>query len=129
MYGAVCDDTVGFFAVLTKDEPDPARIGRAFGIEARGKRSRTGVRMVAAEDRRSSAPRAAMRAEERGRIDLEVPQPFICDVPGRDATFDPSACAQQQPARFFRRPERAVRANFRKRLPCNSKHHANIAIQ
>lgn len=40
VYGAVCDDTVGFFAVLTKDEPNPPRIERAFGVETRWNRGR-----------------------------------------------------------------------------------------
>jgi hypothetical protein len=70
-----------------------------------------------------------MRAKERGRVDFEVSQPFLRHIPGREAAFDPIGTSQQEPAGFLRSPRSAVRANFRKRLPCNSKHHADIAIQ
>lgn len=129
MYGAVCDDTVGLFAVLTKDQPGPAPIERPLGIEARGKGRSVRVRMVASKQRQPAAPRTAMRREEHCGVDLEVPQPFVCDIRGREAAFNAAVPSQQQPARFFRGPRGAIGANFRKRLPCNSKHHANIAIQ
>lgn len=129
MYGAVCDDTVGFFAVLTKDEPDPPRIERPLRVEPRGERRCIRVRMVAAEHGQPPAPCTAMRREQCSRIDLEVPQPFVRDIFGRNTAFDRAIAPQQQPAGFFRCPRCAIGANFRKRLPCNSKHHANIAIQ
>lgn len=129
MYGAVCDDTVGFFAVLPQNEPDPPRISRALRIATRGRRRRIGVRVIAAEDRRAAAPRAAMRSKKRGGVDLEVPQPFVGNVRSSKAAFDPAVASQQQAAGFLRRARSAIRANFRERPPCNSKHHANIAIQ
>lgn len=129
MYGAVCDDTVGFFAVLTEDEPYPARVERPLRIETRGTGKRAGVGMIAAQYRRPAAACPAMRREERGRIDLEVPQPFVCDIRRRYAAFDVPALPEQQPAGLLRRPRRAVRANFRERMPCNSNRHADIAIQ
>lgn len=129
MYGAVCDDTVGFFAVLPKDEPRPARIVCPLGIEARRKRWCAGVRVIASQQRQPPAPRTAVRREEHCGVDLEVPQPFVCDIRGREAAFNAAVPSQQEPARFFRGPRGAIGANFRKRLPCNSKHHANIAIQ
>lgn len=129
MYGAVCDDTVGFFAVLPKDQPDPPRIERPLRVELRRKRRRLRVRVVTAEQRQPPAPRTAMRREQCGGIDLEVPQPFLRDIRGREAALDRTVRPQQQPAGFLRCPRGAIGANFRKRLPCNSKHHANIAIQ
>lgn len=129
MYGAVCDDTVGFFAVLPQNEPDPPRISRALRIETRGKRRRIRVRVIAAEDCGAAAPRTAMRGEEHCGVDLEVPQPFVRDIRSRKAAFDPAVASQQQSAGFLRRARGAIRANFRKCPPCNSKHHANIAIQ
>lgn len=129
MYGAVCDDTVGFFAVLPKDQPRPAHVVRPLGIEARWKRGCVRVRMVASKQRQPPAPHTAMRREEHCGVDLEVPQPFVRDVRGREAAFNAAIPPQQEPARFFGCPCGAIGANFRKRLPCNSKHHANIAIQ
>lgn len=85
--------------------------------------------MIAPQDRRAAAPRAAVGTEKRGGIDLEMPHAFVRHVPGRKAAIDRAACPQQQPAGFFGCARGAVGANFRKRPPCNSKHHANIAIQ
>ena len=85
------------------DQPQPAVRLRIGGIARRRCRIAAGVRMVAADNRRSACPLAAVGGDEAGGIDLE-PRGWVgSDILAVDHIDDPPGGAEQQPAGLVRR--------------------------
>ena len=82
--------------------------------------------MVVAEHGKSSCPGSAVRGDQRGRVNLEMPARFGCDIRGRAHFHDPIGFPQQQPAALVRLRARRFVEQCCHCATCHHQVHAHL---
>lgn len=84
------------------------------------------MRVKVAQNLRTTTARRPVRAQQRGRVDLEMARAFGRDIGRRNRTIDASAFSQQQAAALFRVAARGFLHQSGHNCPCHFDIHPQI---